>query len=295
MRPTRSLAKHSRRDLPRRLQGAIRLVHPFPAGVVVVTTLLLILIAHRGNPGVGFLGRALAVILLSQIAVGACNDYVDRKRDAIVQPDKPIPSGLASPALAMIMTVASLVAFLPFAASFGREALALAVVAVGSGLAYDLWLKSTPFSLLGYLVSFLALVTWVWTIAGSFDTAFLLVYPAGIVALLAAHLANSFPDIESDTALGENGLASLLGTVWTFRVIFLSYALVNLGGLIVALVRGRVLAIMLLTIAAAIGVFANWWNRDAPSEIGVRDRLFRLMAPGIGIVATGCLLAINPG
>jgi 1,4-dihydroxy-2-naphthoate octaprenyltransferase len=144
-------------------------------------------------------------------------------------------------------------------------------------------------------VSFLALVTWVWTIAGSFDFAFLFVYPAGLVALLAAHLANSFPDIETDTTLGQNGLASLLGTLWTFRVIFLSYALVNLGGLIVGAVRGRAVAVVLLTIAAAIGIFARWWNSDAPRDIRVRDRLFRLIAPGIGVMATGCLLAINPG
>ena len=67
---------------PRRIVAAIRLIHPFPVTVVVLTTLLLVAVAHGGNPGAGFLARAAeyeeaATIprLLVLVAVRAPTDW----------------------------------------------------------------------------------------------------------------------------------------------------------------------------------------------------------------------------
>jgi 4-hydroxybenzoate polyprenyltransferase len=257
--------------------------------------MILIVVAHHGTPDAGFMLRAFGVILASQVAVGALNDYHDRERDAISQPDKPIPSGLVLPVVGLGLTVVALAVLLPLAATFGPASLGLVILATASGVAYDLWLKPTPFGVLAYLVSFLTLVTWIWEIAGRFTGLFLLVYPAGTLALLSAHLANSYPDLETDRARGEIELTVLLGPDWTLRVVFLSYALVELAGVATAIARGRFAALALLAAGAVLGVVAWLLGRDAPRRPALRDRLFRLIATGIGIIAIGCLLAINPG
>jgi 4-hydroxybenzoate polyprenyltransferase len=287
----------TRRSLSHRIltmsTGAIGVTHPFPATVVVTTTLILVVIAHGGNPGLGFLARCFGVILTSQIAVGALNDYLDREIDAVTQPDKPIPAGLVGAPVALALTIISLTLLLPLAATFGAASLGLMALATASGLAYDLWLKPTPFSVVAYLVSFLTLVTWIWEVAGRFTPLFVLVYPAGAAALLAAHLANSYPDVETDRALGQAGLAALLGPVWTFRILLIAYGSVAVAGLATAVVQRRPVAVGLLAAAAAIGLLAWVLCRQAPDEAQLRDRLFRLVAPGIALIAVGCLLAIN--
>ena len=66
--------------------GTIRLIHPFPAATVVVTSGVLLAVAHRGIPEAGMFLRALGTVAASQVAVGALNDYVDRTSDAEGQP-----------------------------------------------------------------------------------------------------------------------------------------------------------------------------------------------------------------
>jgi 4-hydroxybenzoate polyprenyltransferase len=278
----------------RNVVGAIRLLHPYPLSVVVATSVVMVVIAHHGSPGAGFIARVFGVVLISQVVVGALNDYVDRDQDAITQPDKPIPSGQVSPNLALALTLGPLILMLPLAASFGTTSLYLVCLGTASALVYDLWLKPTPFSLLSYLVSFLSLVTWIWVIAGRITAAFLLVYPAGCMALFAAHLANSFPDVETDRARGEMGLAALLGPVWTLRAIFMAYLVVDVAGVAVAIGQRRPAAIGLLAVATTLGLAAWLLCRRAAQQPSLRDRLFWIVAPGVGIMALGCLLAINP-
>src|SRR5947209_823262 len=93
----------------RRLAATLRLIHPFPVSVVLATTFFLLLIANHGVPEWAFLARAFGVVLFSQIAVGALNDYVDKGVDARTQPDKPIPAGLVPPGYALLLTLGSIV------------------------------------------------------------------------------------------------------------------------------------------------------------------------------------------
>jgi len=276
-----------------KVTAAARLVHPFPVATVVVTSLCLSAIAAGRPPHLEVLLRIGLVVLLCQIPVGTLNDFIDRFDDAEKQPGKPIPAGLISARTALAMTVLSLIALVPSALSFGPASLLLMALGTGAGLAYDLWLKRTPLSLLGYVVGFLSLVTWIWLVAGKLTRPFLLVYPAGCLLLVAAHLAQSLPDIETDRSLGQRGLAALLGPKWAFRVMMLSYCGVAAGGAAVSLDSRAYLALILLGISLAPALIV--WRLRARV---IRDRItrtlvFHVIAPGVGLLAVASLLALR--
>ena len=276
-----------------RLLGLARSVHPFPTGVVVLTTLGLALIAHRGLPTAGTLWRMFGVVLCSQLAVGSLNDYRDRHTDAISQPTKPIPSGKVGAGAVLVLCQLSLVACLLLAATFGPVPLLLVVIGTASGLAYDLWLKPTPFSIVGYLGGFLSLVSWVWLVAGRFTPAFLLVYPSGVFLLLSVHLANSYPDLESDRALGQRGLAVLLGADGTRLAIVLSINLVAVASTAAVFLHRSSLAEALLLVAWVLDLSAVRISRRAVTDVQARRRLFTLLAPATALLGASCLLTIS--
>lgn len=275
-----------------RLTAYIRLVHPFPVGVVVLTSVGLLTVARGTVPGPGLLARVMTVVLLSQIAVGALNDYRDRYTDARTQPEKPIPSGLVSPREALVLTVGAGLALPVAAAAFGGWSVAIATVGTAAGLAYDLGLKRTPLSFLAYVVAFLCLVTWLWLVAGSLTPIFFAMYPAGACLLTAAHLANAFPDIEIDRSLGQRGLSAILGPRRTLIAILTLYGLVAVGTGLLALTTdssaGLVFALagcILATLSGVIG-FSQLDRRSA------RKFVFRLMAPAITLLAVGAFVAL---
>ena len=276
-----------------KLVAMIRLVHAFPVTVVVTTSTVLILIASHGSPGGGVLARAVTVVLLSQISVGALNEYVDRNVDAIAQPQKPIPSGLVSPAAALTISVIGAIALIPLALTFGLAALSLAVLGTAAGLAYDLWLKPTALSVVAYIVGFMALVSWVWLVSGRFAPWFLLAYPGVALLLTAAHLAQSFPDIETDRQTGQHGLAALLGVRRTFRAIVGLYIAMALAGFVLALVAQSLAALALVALSLAILTAACGLQARTGLTLDARRRLFHLLAPGIGLLGLGCFVSIT--
>src|SRR5581483_12041077 len=102
-----------------KLPGWLRVIHAFPVATVIVTTGLLLAVLGGSRLGPAGLARGILAVLMTQIATGALNDYIDRERDAVTQPDKPIPSGEVSPGFALFLTSTSLALFIPLAASFG--------------------------------------------------------------------------------------------------------------------------------------------------------------------------------
>lgn len=261
-------------------------------GIVLLTTVGLLVVACGGLPSFALLVRAMTVVLLSQIAVGALNDYVDRHTDARTQPDKPIPAGLVPPAGALILGVAATLALPVAAAGFGPLSMAIAGLGTASGIAYDLWLKRTPLSFLAYVVAFLCLVTWVWLIAARLTPIFFAIYPPGACLLTAVHLANAFPDIEADQALGQRGLAPLLGAQRALTVIVSLYGLVATAVIVLGVATKSFATLVLaftatLTIlAAGIIGFAALDRRNA------RKVVFRLIAPAGGVLALAALIAV---
>lgn len=272
--------------------GAIRLIHPFPATTVVVTSAGLLFIAHRGMPGLPTLTGALAVVAASQVAVGALNDYRDRADDARVQPDKPLPSGITTPGVALALVVFGTATCTLLAARFGPTSLALVWLGLGSAFLYDLWLKPTTWGALSYIVSFLTLVSWIWTVEGRLSWKLLALYPLGACLLVAAHLANALPDVEVDSQLGHRGLAVVLGPLATARAVIAICAVAGALGIGVALAARSLLALPLLCLGCSLTALAGR-SVAIGLDRSARRRLFRLTAPAIASIAAGCLLALS--
>ncbi|GAC1631744.1 MAG: hypothetical protein NVS4B2_16000 [Chloroflexota bacterium] len=291
--PACRAGRHGRARPGRWLIGAVRLIHPFPVALVVVTSEVLLLVAHHGSPGASTLWRSGSVVLLSQIAVGALNDRRDWRLDAIAQPRKPIPSGLIEPRHATAIVIASLLALVPFAATFGPIAFCLTALGTAAGLAYDVWLKPTRFSIAGYIVGFLALITWIWVVAGHITGAFLAVYPVGTFLLLSAHLAQSFPDIESDRRTGQHGLASRLGMRMTYWSILVPLLISAPGGFVLSLVLGSPWGMALNAVALALAGGGLSLHERVLHDLHARLILFRLTAPAIAAIVFGTLATLT--
>src|SRR5688572_7948012 len=111
-----------------RLLGHVRVCHPFPSildGVVAAGAAL-----AAGGAGEAAARLGLSMILL-QASVGALNDVIDAPRDAGHKAGKPIPAGLVSPSVALVISATAGTAGVLLAAPSGVPTLALAVALLG--------------------------------------------------------------------------------------------------------------------------------------------------------------------
>lgn len=276
-----------------RALGLMHLPHAFPTAFVVLLGAALLVVAHGELPPLPVFARATAVILLSQLCVGALNDFIDREIDAREQPHKPIPAGMV-PARAALAIAAATGLLLPLvAAPFGSVATAVAVTGLIGGVAYDLWLKPTPFALAGYLAGFLSLVTFVWLVAGRLTPWFLLVAPVGSGLLLAAYLANSYPDVEIDQRLGHRGLAPRLGAERSRLVTLAAVGIVISGGLALAIAVRLAGPTALFAAGAAALVGAAVTERRPSPDRAARLRFFRVVALACGLSAAAAAMLLR--
>jgi len=188
-----------------RLPGWIRVIHSFPVAVVMATIGFVLVILGRGHMPPWEFIRGLGAVLMTQIATGALNDFIDRERDAVTQPDKPLPRGEVTPAIALFLVAGSLVLYIPLALSFGMAAFLVLTLGLAGGLSYDLGLKSTPLSPLPYIVGFLSLATWAAIVTGTFHWRLFFLFPGAALLIVSAHLAQSLPDTETDRRHGQRG------------------------------------------------------------------------------------------
>lgn len=223
--------------------GIVRVVHPAPTAAVVALSVALgsILAAQAGLPPFGARTWLTALAVLgSQIVTGAVNDWADRERDALAQPDKPIPAGQLTPRAALGVAAVGSTLLAAASAPLGLLPLALGLTATASAVAYSLWLSGTPLSVLPYLVSFGILPVWVAAGIGvpleRVAAAPLLVAPFAA----AAHLANALRDYEADASLGRRNLAQALGRGNALKAAWLLAMGVGLGMGVVLMATGGV-------------------------------------------------------
>lgn len=185
------------------LVGLARACHPDACAAVTAAAVLLgVAAGQRSLPLVG------AAVLTGQFVVGWCNDYLDAVRDT-GRPDKPIPSGAVGRRTVGLAAVLAAVACVPLSLAVGRLPGALHLVAVASGVAYDVRLKSTVASVVPYLVSFGLLPLFVVLGVEPHPPWWLPV--AGALLGAGAHFANVLPDLDLDAATGVVGLPHRLG------------------------------------------------------------------------------------
>jgi 4-hydroxybenzoate polyprenyltransferase len=275
--------------LAERLAGQWRIVHPFPTVAVTAAAAGFgLLAAGKYTPGLLLL---VGTVFASQVAIGSLNDYLDRHHDAVEQPEKPIPSGLLPPSVALAQAAIAAFACVAVAALTGPAGLFFATIALASGLVYDIRLKSTVASFLPYLISFSCLPAFAWAATGAFQPRWLALYAVGLPLMLSLHLANALPDVAGDQREGVHGLAPTLGVTAARALCWSAYLAAGiLAALVIALLAApdrRSTAAGLVLSALLFGL-AAFTARDSRRSSLLAH--FRFLAVG-GLIMAGSTLA----
>lgn len=153
-----------------------------------------------------------AAVFAGQLSIGISNDALDAARDrAVGRTDKPIARGDVSVRTAWVAASVTLALALALSAPLGWRMLAAHALFLGSAWAYNAGLKSTPLSVVPFIVSF-----------GVFPSLATLAAPepafapgwawvAGAALGTAVHLTNVLPDLDDDARTGVRGLPHRLG------------------------------------------------------------------------------------
>ena len=245
---------------PGRVVSLLLSSHPGPGAAVTLVAVVL-------GVGVGLepwrvivLGLA---ILCNQWSVGLSNDWIDADRDAAVgRRDKPVARGWIARATVRNTAFATAAAAILLTLPLGPLASLAHAVFILSAWSYNAWLKSTPFSVLPYLVSFGLLPVVVTLALPTPSSAAPWAIALGALLGTAAHFANVLPDLKDDRATGVRGLPHRLGR--------------RASGIVTYLVLAAASVVAILGPVGPIG-----WLQGAG------------LALGLGIAATGILLVLT--
>lgn len=286
----------NRPGLARRVLGVLRMTHLFPTVMVLTATAVLGFVASKGAvTDWGLFGRVWLVVLCGHSAIGIANDYLDRQRDALAQPYKPIPSGLVSEQFAFGLLIGLLILGGLTALTLTLPAALLALVCTGSGLMYDFFLKDSYLSWVPYLLSFSSFPLFVWAGLERFEANLLWLYPPALLLVIGINLANSLPDIDKDLAEhGSQGLGHLLGTRRALIAIWVLFTAAPLLCLILSffITVNRALAWPLCLLALATVGASYFAPRLRPGRPGL-TLVWQLTTFSTLFVAVGWLAALT--
>lgn len=203
------------------------LLHPAPVAFVLVAGSGFLAAAYRGWPPIERLAPFLLALLLTQLAISLHNDYCDRELDAATKPWRALPRGVISPEALLTGAGALCIGGLLVAALLGPSVTGLVALGTAAGFAYNAWLKGTLWSWLPFWVALPSLPLCAFLAAERFEPALALGYLIGAPLVVAVHLADALPDVESDGAFGVRGLAHRLGPqrTWLTCQVLLGLAL----------------------------------------------------------------------
>jgi len=270
-----------------------RLVHPFPSLLDGAVVVLIALVAGGAPRTALLLGMSMTLI---QFGIGALNDIMDARRDAVAKPDKPIPAGLVSLPDARMIAAAAASIGLVMSAAGGLALVCLAALCLAIGIWYDVRAKGTTLSWLPLAVGIPLLPVFGWLGAtGELPGIFLVLVPAAANAGTALAIANSIVDVELDEASGVESIATALGVR---RAAWLALALQGVVAVLAvstALVVGTpagwlaavVAASLLPLIGGAGGVLA------ATRDPAWRELAWDIQAVGAGLLAVAWLGALS--
>lgn len=186
-----------------------RSTHPGPSVVVTAVAVTLGIAAGLDPWRIAVLGLA---ILLGQLSVGISNDAIDAPRDRITRrADKPLARGDVSVRTAWVAASACLVVALALSWVLSWQMALAHLIALASAWAYNAGLKSTPISVVPFMVSFGLLPSLVTLSAADPRLAAPWAWAAGAALGIAIHLTNVLPDLDDDAQTGVRGLPHRLG------------------------------------------------------------------------------------
>jgi 4-hydroxybenzoate polyprenyltransferase len=195
-----------------RLRALVIAAHPGPS--LAITAMATVLAAEAAPHGIGPLLTAPAV-LAGQFSIGWSNDACDAPRDiAAGRGDKPAARGEVSVRALWVAAAVAAVAGLALSAAISPLTLAWNALLIAPGWAYNLGLKSTPWSGLMYLLGFAPLPALAAsTLPGSPAPRVVVCVAAALVGL-GAHFVNVLPDLDADLDAGVRGLPQLVAARW---------------------------------------------------------------------------------
>ena len=195
-----------------RLRALVIASHPGPS--LAITAMATVLAAEAAPAGLGPVLVAPAM-LAGQLSVGWSNDACDAARDvAAGRTDKPVARGEVTVRSLWVAAVVSVLAALAMSAAISLVTMGILALLVGAGWAYNLGLKSTPWSGAMYLLGFAPLPAYAAsTLPGQPAPRFWVCVAAGLVGL-GAHFANVLPDLDADLRSGVRGLPQVVAARW---------------------------------------------------------------------------------
>ncbi|MGC0369970.1 UbiA family prenyltransferase [Microbacterium sp. SLBN-111] len=240
--------------LVRALWGA---THPGPT--LVVTTLSLALGVAAGLEPWRLVLLVVAVFA-GQVSVGLSNDAIDAARDlAVGRTDKPIATGALTPGRALAVAVASVAVAFVLSLPLGPGLVAAHTIALGSAWAYNAGLKSTPVSIVPFLLSFGVFPSFATLAAPQPALAAPWASLAGMALGAAVHLTNVVRDLDDDRETGVRGLPHRLGArasviVAAAGIVLGAVAVLvgSGGGIVGAVFFAAVVAVAAATIVLAV-------------------------------------------
>lgn len=210
-----------------------QLLHPWPSLATALAALIFALV-FGVRPTDLRLAAIFITVLMTQLSISALNDWADRDRDAAAHRPRPVATGRIAPSVALGLAIVFAIGVVPGALAFGFTAAIVLLVGLAAGWAYDLWLKPTPLSFVPFAIAFPLLPIWVGLIAGRSLGSFAWLAAGGAFLAVAIHLADSLPDIRSDSAAGLRTLSVVLdvdrsmGAIVAGMMIGLLFVLVSL-------------------------------------------------------------------
>jgi len=200
-----------------------------PPGPTVVVTLLAFALGVAAGVAALHLTLLTVAVFFGQLSVGISNDVIDVGRDRSVgRTDKPLVSGRVTPGQAWAAAYGCLVIAVVLSAWIGLGMLAAHALFLASAWAYNAGMKSTPISIIPFIVGFGAFPSlaplsaeppapaapWAWIAGGALGA--------------AIHLVNVLPDLDNDASTGVRGFPHIVGAR--------ASTLLAIGGLAVGMV-----------------------------------------------------------
>lgn len=272
----------------------IRVVHPFPSGLDGFVVAFVALVAGAPVAVAAALGLSMALL---QLSIGALNDVVDAPRDAGRKPGKPIPAGLVTVPVARRIAAACAAAGLVLALVGGPGLVALAVLVLAIGAAYDLRAKGTTLSWLPLAVGVPLLPVYGWLGAtGSLPGVFVILVPAAANAGAALAIANALVDLERDEDAGSGSIAVALGprrgalVVLMLEVVVAALAVGT--GAVLGAPTGWLAAVVVAACAPVGGAVLGLIAAERHGT-GLRELAWEAQAVGTGLLAVAWLGALS--
>jgi len=233
---------------------------------------------------------------LLQFTIGTVNDLVDARTDAGRKPGKPIPSRSVRPGEARVVAVVTAAGGLALAA-VSPVMVALAVIVLGIGLAYDLFAKGTAASWVPFAIGIPILPVYGWLGAtGSLPDLFRLLVPVAAVAGAALAIGNALVDVERDRAAGDRSVALVLGRVpASLLVVGLHGFVTAVAVLSLVVLRAPDGWVIVTAVAAAVPLLGSLLGVLAArgSDPTPRERAWEVQAVGMGSLAVTWVAAVT--